>query len=327
MDKYKILQYNSGHFEEWNAFVATAKNATFLFHRNFMEYHKERFEDYSLLIFDSKERLVALLPAHKVEDSVFSHNGLTYGGFVLNSKVHLFEVIEIVKSVLRFLQSNNIKTLQLKIIPSIYNCFPSDELEYVCFLLDAKLNRRDALAVLDITNQITVSRIRKRGIEKGKQNGLVVKEESDFTSFWNELLMPNLKERYNAKPVHTLTEITFLKSKFYKQIKQFNVYYNDKIVGGVTVFETKNVIHPQYISGNKAFNNELGGLDFLYHYLIETVYKNEKYFDFGISNENQGKQLNQSLHYWKESFGARTIVQNFYEIETKNHSLLDSVLI
>ena len=50
---------------------------------------------------------------------------------------------------------------------------------------------------------------------------------------------------------------------------------------------------------------------------ISNVYKNEKYFDFGISNENQGKQVNESLHYWKESFGARTIVQNFYEIEVK----------
>ena len=186
-------------------------------------------------------------------------------------------------------------------------------MEYICFLLNAKLNRRDALAVLDITNQIQISRVRKRGIEKGRANGLVVKEENNFTSFWSELLIPNLKERYNANPLHSLAEITYLKSKFPNQIKQYNVYLEDKIVGGVTVFETNNVIHPQYISGNKAFNNELGGLDFLYHHLISNVYKKEKYFDFGISNENQGRQVNESLHYWKESFGARTIVQNFYD--------------
>ena len=101
----------------------------------------------------------------------------------------------------------------------------------------------------------------------------------------------------------------------------------EKIVGGVTVFETDNVIHPQYISGNKSFNNELGGLDFLYNYLISEVYKDEKYFDFGISNENSGKNLNESLHYWKESFGARTIAQNFYSIETANYFNLETVLI
>ena len=292
-----------------------------------MEYHKDRFEDYSLLVYDSKDKLVAILPAHKVEKTLCSHQGLTYGGLVLSSKIILSEVILIVKTILEFLNKNLISKLHLKIIPSIYNTIPSDEMEYICFLLEAKLNRRDALAVLDISNQIEVSRVRKRGIKKGKSNGLLVKEENDFTSFWNELLIPNLKERYNANPVHSLTEISYLKSKFPNQIKQYNVYQDDKIVGGVTVFETNNVIHPQYISGNKVFNNELGGLDFLYHHLISNVYKKEKYFDFGISNENQGKQVNESLHYWKESFGARTIVQNFYEIETKNYSLLDTVLI
>jgi hypothetical protein len=327
LDNYKVKQYQSNHYEEWNTFVANAKNATFLFHRDFMEYHKDRFEDYSLLIFDSKDRLVAVLPAHKIESTLYSHQGLSYGGLVLSSKIILSEVILIVKRILVFLNNNLVSKLHLKIIPSIYNAIPSDEMEYVSFLLDAKLNRRDALAVLEISNQVAVSRVRKRGIEKGKTNGLVVKEENDFTSFWNELLIPNLKERYNAHPVHSLTEISYLKSKFPNQIKQYNVYLKDKIVGGVTVFETDNVIHPQYISGNKEFNNELGGLDFLYHHLINVVYKNEKYFDFGISNENQGKQVNESLHYWKESFGARTIVQNFYEIETKNHSLLDTVLI
>jgi hypothetical protein len=327
LDNYKVKQYQSNHYEEWNTFVANAKNATFLFHRDFMEYHKDRFEDYSLMVFDDKDSLVAVLPAHKIESALYSHQGLTYGGLVLSSKIILPEVILIVKTILVFLNKNLMNKLHLKIIPSIYNAIPSDEMEYICFLLDAKLNRRDALAVLEISNQVAVSRVRKRGIEKGKTNGLVVKEENDFTSFWNELLIPNLKERYNAHPVHSLTEISYLKSKFPNQIKQYNVYQNDKIVGGVTVFETDNVIHPQYISGNKAFNNELGGLDFLYHHLINVVYINEKYFDFGISNESQGKQVNKSLHYWKESFGARTIVQNFYEIETKNHSLLDTVLI
>ena len=118
-----------------------------------------------------------------------------------------------------------------------------------------------------------------------------------------------------------------MKSKFPKLIRQFNVYFEDKIVGGVTVFITKNVIHPQYIAGNAAFNNLYGGLDYLYNHLITNVFKDEKYFDFGISNENSGQNLNESLHYWKESFGARTIVQNFYEIETKNFVKLKSVLI
>lgn len=327
MKKYCIQKYCSDNYHLWNEFVAHAKNATFLFHRDFMEYHSDRFQDFSLLVFDENKQLVAILPANRLEDAIYSHQGLTYGGLVFNTSVLLSEVIQINYSLLMFLFEQQIVKLYLKIIPVIYNNIPSDEMEYLSFLLQAKLYRRDAIAILDITNQIEKSRVRRRGIEKGLKSKLVINEVDDFEIFWNELLIPNLKERYNVRPVHSLQEIQFLKSKFPTKIKQFNVYLDKKIVGGVTVFETDNVIHPQYISGNKEFNNLYGGLDFLYDYLINNIYKNAKYFDFGISNENNGFQLNEKLHYWKESFGARTIVQNFYEIETKNYSLLEKVLI
>jgi len=327
LNSYTVKKYDSSDYLLWNEFVAAAKNATFLFHRDFMEYHHHKFEDFSLLIFDDKQKLIALLPANRVGDTLFSHQGLTYGGLVLNQKTKLHEVIEITFHLLKFLSENTISKLHLKIIPPIYNHFPSDEMEYLCFILQAKLVRRDVLAIVDIANKIQPSRVRKRGVDKGHKLNLILKEENDFTSFWNQLLIPNLKERYNASPVHSLAEITYLKSKFPNEIKQFNVYLEDKIVGGVTVFITKNVIHPQYISGNKKFNNEYGGLDFLYHKLLFEVFKSEKYFDFGPSSINHSMQINQSLHYWKESFGARSVVQNFYELETNNFSLLENVLL
>ena len=161
-----------------------------------------------------------------------------------------------------------------------------------------------------------------------KANGfnLVVKEETHFDLFWNEILIPNLAETHDAKPVHSLKEIESLQQKFPKQIRQFNVYHDGKIVAGTTIFETKNVAHSQYISGNSD-KNILGSVDFLHEHLLTTVFKNKKYFDFGISNENQGKNLNEGLSYWKESFGANIIVQDFYEVQTTNFHLLEHVLV
>ncbi len=327
MNSFKIIKYTSGHYNLWNDFVANAKNATFLFHRDFMEYHSDRFEDYSLLIFDEKEKLVAIFPANRIGNELFSHQGLTYGGLVLDEKSKLSEVIQLNYQLMYYLFEAEIIKVNLKVIPTIYNSFPSDEMEYISFLLQAKLARRDGIAILELENKITPSRVRKRGIETGEKHQLKIIEETSFDLFWKELLIPNLAQKYQTKPIHSLEEITYLKTKFPELIRQFNVYFENKIVGGVTVFVTKNVIHPQYISGNKAFNTKLGGLDFLYNHLIQNVFSNDKYFDFGISNENNGLQLNESLHYWKESFGARTIVQNFYEIETKNYVNLNKVLI
>lgn len=325
MKKYSIKRYQVNDYEKWNAFVGQAKNATFLFHRDFMEYHKDRFEDYSIIVLED-EKWVAVLPANSVGSAVYSHQGLTYGGLVYNDKIKLDSIIEIFKTVLAFLNSHAIQKLQLKLIPSIYHQKPAEELNYALFLANAQLIRRDSLAVIDLLQPYTLSKIRNRGIKNGIKNHLVVKETDGFKSFWMEILIPNLAKKHQAKPVHSLQEITKLKALFPKNIRQFNVYENGIIVAGATVFESDNVAHCQYISGKEGVN-DLGGIDFLFHHIISEVFKNKRFFDFGISNENQGRNLNNGLSYWKESFGASTIVHDFYEVETANHSLLESVIL
>ncbi len=291
-----------------------------------MEYHQDRLEDFSLLIFDEDQQLMAILPANKVDNTLFSHQGLTYGGILLDEKIKLSDCISITKSVFEYLSAFGFKKLIFKEVPTIYHQLPSDELQYLMFVLQGNLVRRDVLSVLDLKSQFVFSRDRKNGIKRGLKNNLIVKEEADFKSFWNEILIPNLALKHQAKPVHTLEEIQYLYSKFPNNIRQFNVYQNDKIVAGTTVFESKLVAHSQYISGNSD-KNELGSLDFLHDYLISNVFKDKKYFDFGISNENQGKNINEGLMYWKESFGARSITQDFYEVPIENHIFLDNILL
>ncbi|WP_282068726.1 GNAT family N-acetyltransferase [Olleya namhaensis] len=290
-----------------------------------MEYHNDRFYDFSLLVFKD-EKLVAILPANRVEDCVYSHQGLTYGGLVFKENLKLNSVLLIYKALLKFLNEAKISELQLKILPSIYNTLPNDEQSYIMFLLNAKLNRRDALSVIDYRQALKFSKDRLEGVKRGKKHGLVIKEEGGFESFWSTVLEPNLNEKHNVKPVHSLAEITALKTNFEKQIRQFNVYQNNQIVAGTTIFESKYVAHSQYISGNNQ-KNELGSLDFLHHYLITSVFNNKRFFDFGVSNVNNGRQVNQGLQYWKEGFGARTVTQDFYTVDTNSYKILDTVLI
>lgn len=325
MKNYSIKRYEPKDYDSWNAFIGKAKNATFLFHRDFMEYHNDRFLDYSLIVLD-KEKWVAVLPANVLGNIVYSHQGLTYGGLVYNEKIKLASVIEIFKGILSFLNENNIEKLQLKLIPSIYHQKPAEELNYALFLAEAQLIRRDSMAVIDLSKKLLMASGRNEGIKKGKKNILEIKEVDDFESFWNNLLIPNLAKKHQAKPVHSLQEITKLKELFPEKIRQFNVYENENIIAGTTIFESGDVAHCQYISG-KEDKNELGGLDLLFHHLITEVFKNKRFFDFGTSNENQGRKLNDGLSYWKESFGASAIVHDFYEVESANYNLLETVLI
>ncbi len=325
MKNFSVKIYQKKDYKDWNAFIGQAKNATFLFHRDFMDYHSDRFQDYSLIVLDD-EKWVAVLPANVVGNQVFSHQGLTYGGLVYNEKLKLASVLAIFKSILMFLNTNKLEKLQLKLLPSIYHQKPAEELNYALFLAEAQLIRRDSMAVIDLSKKLLIASGRNEGIKKGIKNKLEIKEVDGFTEFWDGILIPNLAQKHQAKPVHSLEEITKLKALFPNNIRQFNVYENGLIVAGTTIFETSTVAHCQYISG-KEDKNDLGGLDLLFYQLISNTFKNKHFFDFGTSNENQGRKLNNGLSFWKESFGASTMVHDFYEVKTSNYSLLDTVLL
>lgn len=325
MNNYKVVRYRAEHKIVWNSFIKHAKNATFLFQRDFMDYHADRFTDFSLLVF-KEETLVGVLPANIENSQLHSHQGLSYGGLVLGEKVTFEEVLHIFKSLLSFLKTEEISLLKLKLLPKIYHKLPSDEMDYLLFLLKAKLFRRDITSCILNENPLKIeSSNRLRGIKKGVKNDLLVKEEANFQPFWEEVLEPNLKQIHDQRPVHSLKEINLLQSRFPENIKQFNVYKDGHIVAGSTIFESQTVAHAQYISANEK-GRKTGGLDFLFQYLLDH-FSHKKYFDFGISNEAQGMKVNKGLLRWKESFGGRTIVHDFYEIDTANHHLLNRVLI
>lgn len=290
-----------------------------------MDYHQDRFKDASLLVF-KKNKLVAVFPANQIENLIYSHQGLTYGGMIISSKLKLYSVLEIFKTILEYYDNQGFVNLELKLIPNIYNDFPSDELLYLSFLLEGELIKRDTLSVVSMGNRIKYNKDRVDGVKRAEKNNLVIKDDDKFDEFWNEILIPNLQVKYGAKPVHNLDEIKLLKQRFPNTIKQYNVYQDTKLVAGTTLFITKHVAHSQYISAN-AEKNTLGSLDFLHDYLLKTVFNNKRYFDFGISNENNGKKINSGLQYWKEGFGARTVVQDFYSIPIANYKKLENVLL
>ena len=265
----------------WNEFVAKAKNATFLYHRDFISYHKDRFQDFSLLVFKGEE-LVGLMPANLVEHQVHSHQGLTYGGLVIGNKSKLQDVSDMFSAVLSFLHAEGITSLYIKLLPGIYHLLPSDEMIYLLFITEAKLKRVDVSSTLEPGNAIKIQSNRMEGVKKAKKHGLRITEGNDFEAFWNDILTPNLLGRHNAAPVHSIDEIKDLNSSFPKNILQFNVYDGNRLVAGATIFETRNVAHAQYISAN-ADKQTLGSLDFLFEYLIKIRYKDKKYFDFGAS--------------------------------------------
>lgn len=313
MNSMEVLFYTNELREEWDNFIENSKNGTFMLKRAYMEYHSDRFTDFSLMFYKER-RLVAVMPASLHEQQVRSHGGLTYGGIISNTSMKTKLMLEVFEALIGFLKEHDVTSLLYKRVPTIYHLYPADEDLYALFRNNAKLIRRDISTSILLKKTLKFSELRKRGVKKALKNKLFVKQSSDFRGF-STVLSDILNTRHHVKATHSAIELEFLAKQFPNNIKLFVTFNeNNDLLAGVVVFETQSVVHLQYIA-NSDIGCTIGGLDLLVSHLLEQYSKTKQYFDFGISTEKDGTYLNEGLIAQKEGFGGRGVVYDTYEIK------------
>lgn len=311
----EIVPYRPEKKKEWERLIKKALNSTFLHSRNFMDYHGERFVDGSLMAY-VKDQLVAVLPANIDQQQVYSHQGLTYGGFLVDRELTTIMMLRIVAEFLRYYKEKGFHTFILKSPPCFYGGPGQEVIEYALFVLGAEIVRTDLTYAVELpVDGEHFSKRRKRGIKGGELHGVEIKKTDRFDRFWQEVLVPNLRERHHTTPVHKVEEITYLCRTNPGAIHQYEACFQDQVVAGITVFETEKVAHTQYIASTVK-GREVHALDVLVNRLMTVEFGHKSYFNFGIVNENEGTFINKGLMEWKESFGAKPYVHKFYRVET-----------
>ncbi|EGK00245.1 MULTISPECIES: hypothetical protein [Dysgonomonas] len=310
----KIKLYSSEYKDAWDKFVRTSKNGTFLFYRDFIEYHADRFRDYSLMFY-LNDVLVALMPGHMEDRIFYSHKGLTYGGLIMGDKTTAANVLSIFEYLTTTFRHQGIRKIIYKAVPHIYHIRPAEEDLYALFRYKATLTSCNISSTLLLADRTKFSDLRKRGVKKAQKNNLAVKKTTDYSGFW-QILSRNLKDKYETEPVHSLAEINYLKSKFPRNIHLFTIGNTDSssIIGGCLVFETERVAHVQYVAATEE-GKRLGAIDLVIDHIINTAFAHKTYFDYGTSTENGGWHLNENLIHQKEGFGTRGTVYNIYTID------------
>ncbi len=309
----EIKQYNLDDAAKWNVFVTISKQGTFLFNRNYMDYHSDRFADCSFLVME-KGRISAALPANRKGNTLYSHQGLTYGGLLTTERMTAEKVCNIFSELNILLKEMGIKQVVYKAIPWIYHRIPAEEDLYALTnICHAQLISRDISSSFNLHDVRKFTESRRSGIRKAARNGILVSESQDLAAFWN-ILNNNLTAKYDASPVHSLAELQLLMGRFAKEIKLYMATTtNGEPLGGTLIYETPNVVHTQYISASPD-GKAMGALDLLFDYIINKVYKRRNgYFDFGKSTEASGTVLNQQLIHQKEGFGGRGVCYDTYE--------------
>ncbi len=310
---FEVIRYTAARASEWNRFVAQSKNGTFLFDRRYMDYHSDRFEDYSMMVY-RKGRLFALLPGNRKGDTFVSHQGLTYGGFVTDAQATVEHVCEAFVAVNDRLRSDGFRKVVYKPVPWIYQSLPAEEDVYALFVrCHARLIERDVSSTVFLHHRLKFTESRLSGVRKARRSGLKVSESDDVDAFWT-ILSENLLVKYDAVPVHTASEMRLLKDRFPDNIRLFMTYQGTVPMGGTVLYLTPQVVHTQYISASSE-GKRLGALDLLFDHLLNGMDFHRPYFDFGTSASVDSNEVVSPLIFQKQGFGGRSVCYDWYEYE------------
>ena len=308
---FRIVRYDATHHDEWNRYVDKARNATFLFYREYMDYHSDRFKDHSLLFYVGNH-LHSVLPAHEVGEIFCSHRGLTYGGLLMDEDVTTADVVHLFEELNDYLRKMGFQKVLYRAIPWIYHRLPSEEDLYAMFWkCGARLQQRMSGTVIFLDAHLRWRKDHRRRLKQAQMADIQVKRDASLAEFW-PVLNDNLQKKFQAQSVHTLQEIELLKSRFPDKIIQYSAYLDGRIIGGITFYVMGHVLHGQY-SGTTDEGKRLGAMEAIYDQVMCHDYQHMRYLDFGTSNEQGGLVLNEGLIAHKEGYGGRTVMYDTYE--------------
>jgi Acetyltransferase (GNAT) domain len=291
--------------------------ATFLHSRRFLGYHGDRFDDRSLLVRDEVSRLVAVLPAAVDpgdESRIVSHPGITYGGVVHRGTLVGAAMLRTLAAICDVYARDGFSAVRYKAVPGIYHRIPSGDDVYTLLQLGARLYRADLSCAIDLEARGTRSERRRRGLRRAARRGVEVVADPDrLDELWT-VLEENLARRHGVRPAHSADEMRLLLSLCPSSIEIVIGLLDGSVVAGVVLFETGRVVHTQYIASSDA-GREAAALDAVLEHCIERAQESgARFFDFGISTEDEGRVLNADLHKFKSEFGGGGVVHEFYEL-------------
>lgn len=310
MIEFQVNNFASADADSWNGLVKNSRSGLFLFQRGFMEYHADRFCDASLMLY-SRNKLRGIFPANRSGSTVYSHQGLTYGGLLTGPDVKAAEIEGMFYAMADYYRTLGVTQIHYKKMPWCFSATPCAEDEYFLHQRGARLVRRDLSSVIDLRNRPKLSDSRRNVLKKARELGMQINELQGCAAF--HALLTQALAKHSAKPVHSLAELELLIARFPAQIRLYGACLHGELLAAACLFDFGHIVHTQYLAASDA-GRKVGALDHLLETLIQnSMHVSKHFFSFGISTEDAGKVLNHGLLTQKEGFGGRGVVHDFYE--------------
>ncbi|MBE6119201.1 MAG: GNAT family N-acetyltransferase [Erysipelotrichaceae bacterium] len=327
---YRFELFTDDKEKQWDDFVEQKSiNGTFLQTRRFLNYHpKERFKDCSLIVYNEKNNIAALIPACELSEEgnkvFFSHKGSTFGGIVIDKKHHNAKhVMPLVEELKDYLREQGYKKVYLKMTADTFSTVESDLFQYAFWRagytehkeLSTYVNyagyKEEILSNFAQGKRTNVHNCLKENLECRK-----LETKEDIELFY-EILSENLA-KHDAKPVHSIEElIDFKDNRLKDETEFFGIYKDDEMIACSMMFyfHKAKCAHTQYLAAKQEYN-KLSPMTFMYYSMILEM-KNRGYdrISWGTATEDLGEILNMGLITSKEDFGSSYINNLTYSIE------------
>jgi len=317
----QIVPYSPDHELAWEQCCAGAVNATLLHTRRFLSYHGDRFKDASTLIVEAgKVRGVFPAAQSRADPTlVVSHPGITFGGVVHPGWLSGARMLEALTALAAHYQNLGYQRLLYKAVPHIFTSKPAQDDLYALFRLGARRVRCDLSCAIDLMHRPPASGRRQRELKKTQKQVTLSSDPGLLDELW-AVITRNLARKHNARPVHTLPELALLMDRFPGHIFVRCALMAGRVEAGIILFNGPTAWHLQYVGASENAY-EVSALDAVFDAVIlEAQQAGARYFDFGISNEQDGQVLNDGLYRFKSGFGGGGVAHEFYEIKLCNAS-------
>lgn len=295
----QVIKYSAELKAEWDGFVKQSDNFSFLFYRDYMEYHSDCFNDLSLMLYE-KGILKCLLPGNSSDGIFYSHQGLTFGSMIHATHFTYGNASSFLALFITFLNAEGFTHMVVKSQPFFYASSHSQIQNYLFSQQHLHLQKQEIGAFIHCANH----EFPKSSIEKRKLRiaDFYVDEDNALDEFWL-VLQQNLKQQHGSKPIHTLQEIKRLSSLFPDSIKLFMIRntVTNRLDAGTLLFDNGAVLKMQYIATSEEGRTNRA-IHAMYYLFISQYKKTKKYIDMGTCMTDE--DVNTSLLYLKQRFGA-----------------------
>jgi hypothetical protein len=223
-------------------------------------------------------------------------------------------MIEILGAIIRHYAQAGYRRLLYKPLPFIYASVPSQDDLYALFRLGGRRVRCDLSCCIDLEARRPLNERRRRALKKAR-TAITLSSDPKLLDELYCVIAQNLVRKHHARPVHSPAELTLLHARFPQEIQVRCALMGGVVEAGVVFFNADRVWHAQYIAASEAAY-EVSALDAVFDVAIAEAHQTgARYFDFGTSNEDGGKVLNDGLYRFKSEFGGGGVAYEFYELE------------